>query len=305
MPVDTTAPGPAEGDLPSLDTLRREIDRIDDQMLDLLLARAKVVETVGAVKRARGEDVGVFLRAGREMDILRRLIRRAEGGSFPKGVIVRMWREMFSALVAIQGPMNLAVYQPARGAGYLEMARDAYGAYTATTPHTTTGAVVRAVSTGEATVGILPLPRMEEPDGWWPMLVSSAPDTPRVVARIPFCGPGPGRGEGLEGLVIARLELDRTDNDRTYIVLETDAEISRAGVRDLVEKAGFTPLELTDSVAPTPDSRPHLLTLDEYVLNDDPRVERLCEADPVDQVKIIGGYAVPFSSEELELKDRR
>lgn len=282
-----------------LDALRREIDRIDDQMLDLLVDRAKVVEQVGATKRAAGETVGIFLRPGREMDILRRLVERARGGSFPKGVIVRMWREMFAALVAIQGPMSVAVFMPTRGAGYLEMARDAYGAYTTMVPYQTPGPVVRAVAAGEATVGVLPLPRLEDSDAWWSMLISEVADTPRIVTRLPFIGPGPGRGDGLEGLVIARLPQEDTGNDRTLVAFETGPDLSRQSLRMLVDAAGLPTLEVAATHAPAPEVRLHLVELQGCILADDERLARLRTDSQVMRAVVVGGYAVPFTPDEL------
>ncbi|MBV9913984.1 MAG: chorismate mutase, partial [Sinobacteraceae bacterium] len=55
-----------------LNELRAELDRIDDALHDLLMARAETVEEVGAL-RAKGN---VPLRPGREAAILRRLLQR-------------------------------------------------------------------------------------------------------------------------------------------------------------------------------------------------------------------------------------
>lgn len=71
----------------TLQSLRRQIDRIDDQLHDLIMARAALVEQVAAAK----PDSGVPLRPGREAEILRRLIAR-HAGRFPKGALVRIWR---------------------------------------------------------------------------------------------------------------------------------------------------------------------------------------------------------------------
>lgn len=294
-----STPG-AGGDLPTLADLRGQIDAIDTQLIDLLVARADVVEMVGTVKRAAGEDVGIFLRPGREMDILRRLLRQARDGRFRKSVIVRIWRELFAAMVAVEGPLTAAVYMPSRGAGYLELARDSYGAYTPMVAVPSTGSVVKAVANHEATVGILPMPRLEDTERWWTMLASAAPDTPSVVGRVPFAGPGPGRGDGLEGLVICRLPQEDTGYDRTYIVVETGEELSRTGLRTMAETAGLTVVEMPDSVAPSPDIRLHLLELEHCVLPGDSRLGVLCGEAQVHRVTVIGGYAVPFTAEDLE-----
>lgn len=299
MPGDA-APPSASGSADSvLEELRRAIDAIDDRLHDLVLERARVVEGIGAAKRAAGQESGpVFVRPGREMAILRRLLAR-HSGPFPRSVIVRMWREMFAGTLAVQNPLNVAVYMPARGAGYLEIARDQYGAYTRMEPMQTPGTVVRMVAEGQATIGVLPLPMLEEGQKWWTMLVSDMPGTPRVISRLPTCGPGPGRGDGAEALAIGRMPPEPTGDDRTLLVVETRPDLSRAGIKALVEQAGLPVQELADTDEPHAGDRLHLLELSAYVAPDDPRVVHLGLDSQVARAMVIGGYAVPLVADDL------
>ncbi|WP_019646878.1 chorismate mutase [Novispirillum itersonii] len=297
---DVTPPGsPAAVPLPTLAELRQRIDAIDTQLIDLLVARAEVVETVGAVKRAAGEDVGIFLRPGREMDILRRLLKQAKDGRFRKSVIVRIWRELFAAMVAVEGPLTAAVYMPSRGAGFLELARDSYGAYTPMVAVPSPGSVVKAVANAEVTVGILPMPHLGDTERWWPALASAAPGTPSVVGRVPFAGPGPGRGDGIEGLVICRLPQEDTGHDRTYIVIEADEDLSRTGLRSLAENAGLVVAEMPDTDDTSPVARLHLLEIETCVLPTDQRLVELGRESAIRRVSVIGGYAIPFTADDL------
>ncbi len=287
----------------SLDDLRRAIDHIDDTVLDLLTERAALGSRIAAAKKASGESGGsegtVFLRPGREVEILRRLIGRATG-PLPKTVVVRMWRELFAALISLQGPMAVSVFMPSRGAGYLELARDHYGSQTTMQPSPTTGPVVRAVADGEVTVGILPLPRLEEDKPWWPSLVSNTSDTPRIISRLPLCGPGVGRGDGVEALAIGRMPLEKTGNDRSLIALETSSDISRGGIRTIIDASELPILEFMDSFAPSDDRRLHLIEVSDFVDPQDPRLARLSNDPQIQYAVVIGAYAVPFTAEDLQ-----
>lgn len=299
MPGDAAPPSVSGSADSVLEELRRAIDAIDDRLHDLVLERARVVEGIGAAKRAAGQESGpVFVRPGREMAILRRLLAR-HSGPFPRSVIVRMWREMFAGTLAVQNPLNVAVYMPARGAGYLEIARDQYGAYTRMEPMQTPGTVVRMVAEGQATIGVLPLPMLEEGQKWWTMLVSDMPGTPRVISRLPTCGPGPGRGDGAEALAIGRMPPEPTGDDRTLLVVETRPDLSRAGIKALVEQAGLPVQELADTDEPHAGDRLHLLELSAYVAPDDPRVVHLGLDSQVARAVVIGGYAVPLVADDL------
>lgn len=285
----------------SLPKLRHAIDRIDNTILDLLTERAALGARIASAKKASHDAHAygeVFLRPGREMEILRRLVKRSSG-PFPKPVIVRMWRELFAALISLQGPMSMAVFMPARGAGYLELARDQYGSFTPATSSPTTGPVVRMVADGEASVGILPLPRFEEDNPWWPSLVSETADTPRIIARLPLCGPGIGRGDGVEALAISRMPLEKTGHDRSLIAIETSADISRGGIRSIIEGAKLPIIEFMDSFTPSDDRRLHLAEISDFVDPEDPRVNHLKSDPQILHAVVIGAYAVPFTAEEL------
>lgn len=277
-------------DAKSLDTLRQKIDRIDDTIHDLIMERTAIVEHIRAAK-----GTSVILRPGREASIIRRLLARHEG-HFPKASIVRMWREMISALTNFQAPLTLAVYMPERGAGYLALARDQYGAYTQAQAYASAGQVARAVMDGEASIGILPVPHLDDDQSWWPMLVGSSPELPRVVARLPFHGPGQGRGDGLEAMAVGKLPLEPTGDDRTMIAVECSNALSRAGLRSHLEAVGLKPNHLWDTRENGPDARIDLIAVEDFVAADDPRLAAVLNRPEgeVAHVHVIGAYAAPY-----------
>lgn len=293
--------GGAEASWESLDELRRNIDRIDDALLALLVERAALGARIAAAKKqeTNANSYGnVFLRPGREMEILRRLLTQV-GGGFPKIAVVRMWRELFSALTSLQGSLTLSVYMPIRGAGFLELARDHYGVCSQVIAAPSSGAVVRAVTEGEAAIGILPLPRQEDPQPWWPTLMSDVASTPRIITRLPICGPGQGRGDGVEALAIARFPSEPTGIDQSLLAVESGSGLSRVGLRSILENAGFQVLDLIDSQAPMEGVRYHLFVIDGFVAPTDARLKALRYDQQIPRAVVIGTYAVPFSPAQL------
>src|SRR5258707_2248537 len=57
---------------PTLDALRAEIDAIDDQLHGLIMQRAQVALSIGALKNSHGPEAG-FMRPNPEAQPLRRL----------------------------------------------------------------------------------------------------------------------------------------------------------------------------------------------------------------------------------------
>ena len=286
-----------------LSELRRQIDEIDSALHDLIMRRTEIVQEIAAVK---GRSNGTFLHLpGREAEVIRRLIRRHRG-AFPKPVLVRIWRELISALIRLQGPFALAVYAPDERLTYWDLARDHYGALTTIVGHASAGQVVSAVTEGSASIGVLPMPEQDDRDPWWRALVGNDPKLPRVVARLPF-GTGSQRGEPREALAIGLVAPEMTGHDRSLLVIETMREISRSALKTTLTGLGFEPALLQAWREPSgSDRRLYLIEIAGFSVPDDPRLTRLVEEhrEDVAQVWRIGGYAVPLTAEELGLAKR-
>jgi chorismate mutase-like protein len=285
----------------AIDDLRRQIDEIDTTLHDLLIRRASVVAEIGALK-GNGEGArNGFFRPGREAVIIRRLVERHRG-LLPRATVVRMWREMLSATLRLQGPFAAAVYAPEESSGYWDLARDHFGSLTPATPFEKAGQVLREVIDGSATVGILPVPQEGDREPWWPFLVSRDETQPRVIARLPFGAPGNVRGEDVQALVVGRVAQEETGRDCSLFAIETAGEVSRGGMRDALAAASLPPLSVQAWRDPNDASRPlHLIELDGFVGPGDPRFLKLARQRPeISHVWPLGGYAVPFSAAELE-----
>ena len=298
--------GPKKKKTASLETLRQEIDAIDDAIHDLLMKRADVVAGVRKAKKAgksRGAGAdGNNLRPAREAEILRRLIARHEG-DFPKAVVVRLWRELIGTFTALQGPFSAAVLSPdGEACGLTDLARAHFGSHTPMTAHASARRVIDTVGKGEATVGVLPLPQVDDSEPWWPHLVNADPKAPKIVARLPFAAAPNGPGGGLEALAISPLPQEDTGNDRCLFVLETDQDIRMSGFTKALKSAD---LEAVTTQQWRDENKPEVwLYLAEVVGCISPEgvaAEKLMKAagESASRIVPLGGYATPFSKEEL------
>lgn len=282
---------------PSLEDLRREIDRIDDQMHDLLMARAAIGDRIRQAKNGSA----VNLRPGREAAILRRLVGRHRG-AFPKPSVVRIWREIFAGLTRLQGPFSMAVLGDDRHHTLADLARDQFGSYTPMSVHPSARRVIEAVVRGDASVGILPLPRQDDAEPWWPHLVSDNGTAPRIVARLPFAGPANLKERDREALVISHLTPDSTDDDRTALAIDAAEPISIARLTPVLEAATLKPTFCGRWQSPQARSVLHLVEVGGFVAADDPRVDVALRALGVgiNRTIAVGAYAVPLGAEALK-----
>ncbi len=123
--------------------------------------------------------------------------------------------------------------------GFWDMARDHYGSHTPMLTFGSIGQVIRAVSEGRATVGVLPMPQEEEADPWWRHLLSGRDAAPQVIARLPFGARGNARSDGGDALAIGRGAQLATGRDRTLIATENAADISRGRLFSIVSALGL------------------------------------------------------------------
>jgi chorismate mutase / prephenate dehydratase len=278
-----------------LTELRRRLDEIDDKLHDLLIERAEIVSVVAASKR---EGNLAAFQPGREAQIVRRLVDRHHG-EFPVATLVRMWRELLAATVRLQSPFAVAVFAPSESQGFWDLARDHYGSHTPMSAYRSIGQVIRAVTEGQAAVGVLPMPQEGETDPWWRHLLSKDKDAPRVVARLPFGARGNARSDGADALAIGRGVQQETGRDRVLLAAESSADISRGRIFRTLSSLGllctfFASYEHAGSAL-------NLIEIEGFVPITDPRLDsfRAQLGSELHRLLPFGGYAIPLSATAL------
>ena len=277
--------------------LRRHLDAIDDKVHDLLIDRAEIISMVAASKK--DGNLAAF-QPGREAEIIRRLVDRHRG-DFPVATLVRMWRELLAATVRLQSPFAVAVFAPIEAQGFWDLARDHYGSNTPMSAYRSIGQVIRAVTEGQASVGVLPMPQEGEADPWWRHLLSNDENAPRVIARLPFGARGNARSDGADAFAIGRGVQQETGRDRTLLATESAADISRGRIFRVLSSLGlvctfFASYEHAGSAV-------NLIEIEGFVRVADPRLESFrAQLDgALHRLLPLGGYAVPLSATALAI----
>ena len=281
------------GDDKTLARLRGQIDDIDDQIHDLLMKRTEIADQIGPLKSGNAGS----MRPGREALVLRRLVARHHG-NLPRALIVRIWREIFSANTTLQGPLAVAVYAPEGTFGYRNLARDHFGWRTPINAFRSAAQVLEAVTEGKANVAVLPVPHGDETGPWWRNLARDGVDVPRIIARLPFAVADDTRGDGPEALAIGIAVPEATGHDHSFLTIETDEVISRSQLKDLLTQAELEALDI--QVCEDGGRSLHLIEVEGFVAAGDRRLSRLLDLgeDRLTHVWAIGGFAMPLSLED-------
>jgi chorismate mutase len=178
---DQTMPKPPRQKDVSLTDLRRDIDRIDAAMHELLLERGEIIDTLIAVKKT--EESGSAFRPAREAEMMRRLVQRHRG-NLPLDTAESIWRVIISTFTYVQAPFKVHADLSAGDALMRDSARFHFGFTVPFVPHAGAANVVAAVSASKGDLGLVPAFATAGSGPWWTALEFDA--APKIIARLPF-----------------------------------------------------------------------------------------------------------------------
>ena len=134
--------------------LRERIDALDEQIQVLISERANCAKQVAEVKLGAGEDT-VFFRPEREAQVLRAIAGR-NNGPLPDEEMLRLFREIMSACLALEKKLSIAFLGPV-GTFTQAAALKHFGHSVHTVPLDAIDEVFREVESRAADYGIVPV----------------------------------------------------------------------------------------------------------------------------------------------------
>ena len=141
----------------SLDEIRKRIDTIDKQLLDLLSQRADLVHEVGLIKKR--DNLQIYA-PDREEALLRKLVEMNEG-RLPEKSIRSIYREIMSAALALEEDLKIAYLGP-EGTWTHQAAIKKFGHSVNYTPHASFADVFDDVARRRTDYGVVPIENSTE-----------------------------------------------------------------------------------------------------------------------------------------------
>ena len=139
----------------TLGDLRDEIDALDQKIQTLIGDRAQLAAEVAEVKRADGDTQSLFYRPEREAQVLRSIIERNQTLLKDKD-IAHIFREIMSACLALEKPMNIAYLGP-EGTFTQEASLKHFGHAVSTLDCGSIDEIFHQVEKGNADYGVVPI----------------------------------------------------------------------------------------------------------------------------------------------------
>ncbi len=138
---------------------RKEIDKIDDEIVRLLNERARHVIKIGKLKKAADSQANLHTPA-REAEILDRLCKTNKG-PFSSSALRAVYREIMSGSLALEGPLKVAYLGPRATFTHLACIRK-FGSSAQYIPMTSIKEVFNEVERSRADFGVVPIENTTE-----------------------------------------------------------------------------------------------------------------------------------------------
>lgn len=200
---------------PSLADLRREIDRLDAAMHDLLIERGAIIDRLITVKKT--QDSGSAFRPGREAAMMKVLAERHHG-LLPFDTIESIWRIIISTFTYVQAPYAVHASVEAGDDKMRDSARFHFGFTVPYVTHQDVSSVIEAVQNAAGDLGIFSFSK-KAASPWW--LGLDAPAAPKIIARLPFVE-RPDHPAGTPVFVISKPLADAAVRETVIFHCETE-----------------------------------------------------------------------------------
>lgn len=278
----------------ALKNIREKIDALDDQIHNVLMERAGLIDQIVAEKRKQNMP---FVHPAREAQMIRRLLGRHDG-PLPEEAIVRIWRELVGAVSLVQTGLRVSVCLDDHDDPFLwEMARNYFGSVVPMHKLSNALLAVGSIREGESSFAVLAWPHDDEDTPWWVHLYNQDGHDIKIVCALPYgftAEPGKTKPDG--ALVIAKTGFMPSGDDHSFIVLDLNVDISRARLVDVLGQAEIEPLSIITHQHQPGVRSLHLIEVKDYIVQGDPRLSSLTggfDDDPDLSYKMMGGYPVP------------
>jgi len=140
-----------------IQSLRQQIETVDDEILKLLNHRAQIVQEVGKVKSELKMD---YYSPRREEEILKRL-EALGSGPFPRWAIPSVFREIISACRALEAKLTVAFLGPSATFSHMACIQH-FGSSIQVLPENTVQDVFEDVERGQADFAVVPIENSTE-----------------------------------------------------------------------------------------------------------------------------------------------
>ena len=274
-----------------LEKVRQRIDALDNNIHDLLMERADLIDKISEAKRKNNIQI---VQPAREARMIRRLLGRHEG-ILPKQAIVRIWRELVGAITLLQTGLSVSAYVPEQNSKFWDLLKNYFGSILPITKVPAATHALADVRDGKVTFAALPWPDSQEKNQWWSWLLNESNSELNIIVALAEEVDTAGNFSCNNAmLIVAKMGFASSEHDNSFICLETKNEVSKALILDAFKAYDMETISIhTDA---TEDSYKYLVEVADYVALDDQRLDNVQQKlsdKGLYRLRHVGGYPIP------------
>ena len=208
----------SDGQPLDISKLRQEIDRVDTALLSLIAERLDLARSVRDAKS--GSRVW---RPSREDSLIRHLADIS--GDTSAHLVSRIWAELMSASLALQGPIRLHIALEGDAVDVWSLVRDRFGAAIPMSSYPTASSALAAAYSDPEGVAILPSP--QGMNTWWSALCEGGamPDM-HILAGLPRVS----ADQWPRAVAVSTVDVVPSNDDRLLLTLEQSDALHNLGI---------------------------------------------------------------------------
>jgi chorismate mutase len=306
-----------------LAALRQEIDKIDDQIISLFSQRMKIVAMVGEFKRNNREKF--FIYSGREADMIKNLVKKAEN-ILPALTVINIWRKLITTANLSEKTLQIAIHNPENIPDYNYLVKDYYSDLVPVKTFSNVAAMITEIKEDNIQIGIFALPQAKlsgvkllQKDSfsevsvvknnfaqnqlhqiWWIALAKNNPGL-IIFAKIPFFAFKDTKKNIIKNnqtdlVTVAIKNPEKSIDDNSLLYIECKVQISKTEILSLLEEQNLS-AKILQSVISAEKKAFYLTELRGFYLESDNAIKNISRLKEF-CVKILGHYAIPVQIDE-------
>lgn len=196
--------------IPDLAKVRANIDRVDKALLDLIAERLALSADVRRAKQG-----AKLWRPSREDEHVGDLVMAAKDSGTPPALVSRIWAELMSASISVQGNTRLHVALEGDVRANLSLIRDRFGGSLPVLSYPTSSAALSACASDPEGIAVLPAPGGMQ--RWWTALgPEGAMSDLKIVAALPRIN----ASDWPQAVAVANMVLDPKPGGRSLLAVK-------------------------------------------------------------------------------------
>ncbi len=210
-----------------LTDLRKQIDEIDNVILDLLSKRSDIVSQVAIHKK----ELPVKIRPAREIQMNWNLAKHASK-AYPAPVLQRIWREIITSTLTLEGGFTVSIFFDKLNDLHTSLAlwdltRDHFGTWCPIYRKLNKIEMIEDLARYKTELAVLPIKNQSiDPTPWWLYLAHRPKQegnwNPRISFHLPFSGPSNSHSymDNIEALALSCAQPEASGYDESLYCIE-------------------------------------------------------------------------------------